>query len=66
MAGTTRWRRYLDFLLAHFWSGPLDAFERMEPLLKQILRLGALEITKMDTPGHAAVHQVRLYSRCSW
>ncbi len=54
VAGVTRRRRWLDFLLAHFYHGDYDA---MEPVLRQILRLGAYELLLMRTPPHAAVHE---------
>ncbi len=57
-AGVTRQRRYLDFLLSHFYRGDLDA---MEPRLRQVLRLGIYDLLFLGTPPHAAVHEaVRL------
>ncbi|CAI5985067.1 unnamed protein product [Closterium sp. NIES-65] len=65
VAGVTRWRRYLDFLLSEFFSGSLNELERMEPLLKQILRLGMFELAKMDTPPHAAVNEAVKLARAA-
>ena len=54
VAGVTRWRRYLDFIIRHFYKGP---FKKMEPALKQILRLGLYEVLMLDTPPHAALNE---------
>lgn len=54
VAGVTRWRRRLDFLLAHFYRGD---FEKMEPTLKQILRIGLYDLLYLDTPPHAALNE---------
>jgi 16S rRNA (cytosine967-C5)-methyltransferase len=54
VAGVTRWRRRLDFLLGEFYDGDFDA---VEPTLQAILRLGLYELLYQDTPTHAAVHQ---------
>jgi 16S rRNA (cytosine967-C5)-methyltransferase len=53
VAGVTRWRRWLDFLLAQAYRG---AFERMEAHLRQILRVGLYDLLFLHTPPHAAVH----------
>lgn len=54
VAGVTRWRRWLDFLLAEFYHGELN---QMELRLRLILRIGAYELLLMRTPTHAAVHE---------
>lgn len=54
VAGITRQRRWLDFLLADLYHGN---YEAMEPVLRQILRLGAYELLFLQTPPHAAVHE---------
>lgn len=54
VAGVTRWRRWLDFLLADTYHG---AYDSMEPRLRQILRLGLYELLFQDTPARAAVHE---------
>ncbi len=54
VAGITRQRRWLDFLLAHYYDGDLGA---MEPELRQILRLGLYDVLFLHTPPHAAVHE---------
>ena len=54
VAGVTRWRRWLDFLIRHFYRG---AFNKMEPTLKQILRVALYDLLMLNTPPHAAVHE---------
>ncbi|GIV60255.1 16S rRNA (cytosine(967)-C(5))-methyltransferase RsmB [Rhodocaloribacter litoris] len=54
VAGVTRWRRRLDFLIAHFYRGP---YQKMEPTLRQILRLALYDLLFLGTPAHAAVHE---------
>lgn len=54
VAGVTRWRRWLDFLAASFYRG---RFDKMEPELRQILRIGLYDLLFLDTPPHAALHE---------
>lgn len=54
VAGVTRWRRYLDFIIGHFYKGE---FEKMEPVLKQILRVGLYDVLMLETPPHAALNE---------
>ena len=54
VAGVTRWRRWLDFVLDQFYHGSV---ERVEPVLKQILRVGAYDLLMLGTPPHAAVNE---------
>ncbi|NBC18495.1 MAG: 16S rRNA (cytosine(967)-C(5))-methyltransferase RsmB [Bacteroidetes bacterium] len=54
VAGVTRWRRYLDFILAHYYRGDFDA---MESTLQQILRVGLYDLLLQDTPPHAAINE---------
>lgn len=54
VAGVTRQRRWLDFLIAHFYRGDADA---LEPKLRQILRIGLYDILFLRTPPHAAVNE---------
>src|SRR5690606_11849496 len=54
VAGVTRQRRWLDFLLAHYYRGDLGA---MEPALRQVLRIGLYDVLFLHTPPHAAVHE---------
>jgi 16S rRNA (cytosine967-C5)-methyltransferase len=54
VAGITRWRRWLDFLLASFYHGD---FEGMERPLQIILRIGLYDLLFLRTPTHAAVHE---------
>ncbi len=53
VAGITRWRRRLDFILQQFYRGELG---KMEPALRQILRIGLYDILFLETPTYAAVH----------
>lgn len=54
VAGITRWRRWLDFLIASFYHG---AFEEMEARLRQILRIGLYDLLYLRTPPHAAIYE---------
>jgi 16S rRNA (cytosine967-C5)-methyltransferase len=54
VAGVTRWRRRLDFLLDAFYNGD---FAEVEPALQIILRLGLYELLYQETPTHAAVDE---------
>ena len=54
VAGVTRQRRWLDFLLAGVVSRPLD---RLDVPVLQILRLGAYDLVIRGTPPHAAVSE---------
>ena len=54
VAGVTRQRRWLDFLLAHFYQGD---YEGMEAPLRQVLRVGLFDLLFLSTPPHAAVHE---------
>ncbi len=54
VAGVTRWRRWIDFLLAQAYRGRYDS---MEPRLRQILRLGLYELLFTDTPPYAVLHE---------
>ncbi|KAI5067977.1 hypothetical protein GOP47_0016322 [Adiantum capillus-veneris] len=55
VAGITRWKRHLDFLIKAYYD--VDGYDRMEPLLRQILRLGVYELVKMETAPHAAINE---------
>lgn len=54
VAGITRWRRWLDFLLAQAYRGRYD---KIEPRLRYILQLGLYELLFTDTPPYAALHE---------
>lgn len=54
VAGVTRQRRWLDFVLAEAYHGEYDS---MEHRLRQILRLGLYELLFQSTPTHAAVDE---------
>lgn len=54
VAGVTRWRRWLDFLIGSAYRGDL---EKMEPTLRQILRIGLYDLLFLATPPHAALNE---------
>ncbi len=54
VAGITRWKRRLDFIIASFYRGPL---ERMELPLRIVLRIGLYDLLYLDVPPHAAVNE---------
>ncbi len=54
VAGITRWKRWLDFILASFYNGD---YESLEPVIVQILRLGAYDLLFLSTPSHAAINE---------
>lgn len=54
VAGVTRWRRWLDYLIAHLYRGNAA---KLEPRLRQILRLGLYELLYLDTPPHAVLNE---------
>ncbi len=60
VAGVTRQRRWLDFLLSHVVSRPLA---RLDPPLLQILRLGTYDLVVRGTPPHAAVSETVTLAR---
>ncbi len=54
VAGVTRQRRWLDFVLAEAYN---KDYESMESRLREILRLGLYEMLFQSTPTRAIVHQ---------
>jgi len=54
VAGVTRQRRWLDFVLAEAYNNDYDS---MESRLREILRLGLYEMLFQSTPTRAIVHQ---------
>ena len=52
--GIMRWKRWLDFVIDHYYRGKLSS---MEPVLKWILRLGVYDLLLVSTPSHAAIHE---------
>jgi 16S rRNA (cytosine967-C5)-methyltransferase len=54
LAGVTRQRRWLDFVLAKAYN---DDYDAMESRLRHILRLGLFEMLFQSTPTRAVVHQ---------
>ena len=54
VAGVTRQRRWLDFVLAEAYH---DDYDSMESRLRHILRLGLYELLFQSTPTRAVVHQ---------
>jgi 16S rRNA (cytosine967-C5)-methyltransferase len=37
VAGVVRWKRYLDFLIFSFFKQDVRDYDRMEPLLRQVI-----------------------------
>jgi 16S rRNA (cytosine967-C5)-methyltransferase len=54
LAGVTRQRRWLDFVLGEAYN---DDYDSMESRLRHILRLGLYEMLFQSTPTRAVVHQ---------
>ncbi|WP_420457312.1 16S rRNA (cytosine(967)-C(5))-methyltransferase RsmB [Rubrivirga sp.] len=54
VAGVTRQKRWLDFLLAAFVRGRLGD---LDPELLQVLRIGAYDLVVRETAPHAAVNE---------
>ena len=54
VAGVTRMKRQLDFVLGHFTRGRLAD---LDPELLQVLRIGAYDLLVRETAPHAAVDQ---------
>jgi 16S rRNA (cytosine967-C5)-methyltransferase len=54
VAGITRSKRWLDFLIQSFYKGKVNS---LEPKMRQILRLGVYELTESDKPDYAVVHE---------
>ena len=54
VAGVTRLRRWLDFVLTAFIRSD---FQAVDPLLQQVLRIGAYDLLERGTPPHAAVSE---------
>ena len=54
VAGVTRLRRWLDFLITHFYHGDINA---LDTSIRQVLRIGLYELLERGTPPHAAVSE---------
>ncbi len=54
VAGVTRLRRWLDFLIARFYHGDINA---LDDTIRQVLRIGLYELLERGTPPHAAVSE---------
>jgi len=54
VAGVTRWKRWLDRLLAEVYHGRL---EDLEPPLLQVFRIGAYELVIRGVARHAAINE---------
>jgi 16S rRNA (cytosine967-C5)-methyltransferase len=54
VAGVTRWKRWLDHLVAGVYRGDLEA---MEAPLRQILRIGAYDLVIRRIAPHAAINE---------
>lgn len=58
VSGITRWQRWLDFQIAHHYTGPL---RKMEHRLRLVLRIGVYDLLIRQVPPHAALNEaVRL------
>lgn len=54
VAGVTRWRRYLDFIIDSFYTAKSGS---LESPLRTVLRMGIYELLFTDTPDHAALNE---------
>ncbi len=54
VSGITRWKRWLDFVLEAYYNGK---YEALEPVIVNLLRLGAYELLFLSTPAHAAINE---------
>ncbi len=54
VAGVTRLKRWLDFLIAQFYHGDINT---LDDSVRQILRIGLYELLERGTPQHAAVSE---------
>lgn len=54
VAGITRWRRWLDFLIGEFYHGSV---QKLDPEVHQVLRIGFYELLFLRTPTYAAVNE---------
>lgn len=54
VAGVTRQKRWLDFLVGSFYRGRVAD---LDPELRQILRIGAYDLVVRETAPHAAVNE---------
>ena len=54
VAGVTRQRRWLDFLIGQFYHGDVAA---LDPELRQVLRIGAYDLVVRGVRPHAAVNE---------
>lgn len=54
VAGITRLKRWLDFLIEEIYTG--DSYT-LEPAMRQILRIGLYDLLVLDTAPHAAVNE---------
>ncbi len=52
--GTLRQRAYLDQVIAHFSTRPLD---QLDPAVLEVLRIGVYQLLFMRVPDHAAVSE---------
>ena len=52
--GVTRWKRYLDFLIEHYYSGK---FRKLESTLLQILRVGLFELLISQRAPYAVTNE---------
>lgn len=52
VAGVIRWKRYLDFLIFSFFKQDVRDYDRMEPLLRQVLCLSLFRMGESNV-SHA-------------
>lgn len=57
---TLRWQGTLDWALGQAVTRPLD---EVEPALRRLLRLGALQLLRTEIPGHAVVNTAAALAR---
>lgn len=60
VAGVTRLKRWLDFLIDHVYHGEVSS---LETALLQILRVGVYDLVVLNTPPHAAVNEAANLAR---
>ncbi len=53
VAGVTRWKGRLDFLIDHYYRGAAP----LEPVVRQILRVALYDVLERGAPAHAAVSE---------
>lgn len=57
VAGVTRWRRRLDFILDELTQ---NRFQQLDPVQQQVLRIGVYELVELGSPDHIVNEHVDL------